>query len=59
MIRTLSDYSGRSVAVTGATGFVGQHLAKRLVQLGSHVTALTRADSRTCLLYTSPSPRDS
>src|SRR6185369_6110874 len=32
-----------SVIVTGATGFVGSHLAYRLLRDGCHVTALARA----------------
>jgi len=38
-------WSGRRVAITGATGFVGLHLATRLAQLGARVTALVRATS--------------
>ena len=41
------DYwSGRPVAITGATGFIGHHLAQRLVRSGAYVTALVRAGSR-------------
>lgn len=40
-------WSGRTVALTGATGFVGHHLATRLVQLGARVVALVRATSQT------------
>jgi dihydroflavonol-4-reductase len=36
----------RPVAVTGATGFIGHHLATRLKQLGARVTGLVRAHSR-------------
>ncbi|HEY2785812.1 MAG TPA: NAD-dependent epimerase/dehydratase family protein, partial [Fimbriiglobus sp.] len=43
----LTSFTGRSVVLTGATGFVGYHLAKRLVVLGARVTALTRAGSKT------------
>src|SRR5262249_19079955 len=38
-------WSGRKVAITGATGFVGHHLAMQLVELGARVTALVRASS--------------
>jgi len=38
-------WSGRRVAVTGATGFVGHHLATQLAQLGARVTALVRVTS--------------
>lgn len=37
----------RPVAVTGATGFVGYHVARLLVSLGARVRALVRARSRT------------
>jgi dihydroflavonol-4-reductase len=40
------SFRGRPVAVTGATGFVGHHLAKLLVTLGARVTALTRIESK-------------
>jgi dihydroflavonol-4-reductase len=39
-------WAGRAVAVTGATGFVGHHLALRLRALGADVTVLVRAGSR-------------
>jgi dihydroflavonol-4-reductase len=35
-------WCGRRVAITGATGFVGFHLARRLAAAGAHVTALVR-----------------
>jgi NAD dependent epimerase/dehydratase len=34
--------AGRRVLVTGAGGFIGSHLAERLVQLGAEVTAMVR-----------------
>lgn len=34
------DYAGRRVLVTGADGFIGSHLAERLVAAGAKVTAL-------------------
>jgi dihydroflavonol-4-reductase len=40
-------WNGRPVAITGATGFIGHHLAMRLWNLGASVTALVRAGSRT------------
>ena len=33
---------GRTVLLTGATGFIGRHLLRRLVADGAHVVALTR-----------------
>jgi dihydroflavonol-4-reductase len=38
---------GRRVALTGATGFVGHHLAMQLVHAGARVTALVRPSSDT------------
>ncbi len=40
-------WSGRRVAITGATGFIGHHLAMRLARCGARITALVRAQSRT------------
>src|SRR3990170_2060234 len=37
---------GRSVLVTGATGFIGGHLAERLVSTGSRVRAVVRRPER-------------
>jgi dihydroflavonol-4-reductase len=39
-------WCGRRVAITGATGFVGHHLAMQLAGLGARVTAVVRASSR-------------
>src|SRR6185369_7965593 len=38
-------YSGRTVLVTGADGFMGSHLTEALVHLGAHVHAFVRATS--------------
>jgi nucleoside-diphosphate-sugar epimerase len=38
----MGDWAGRTVLVTGASGFVGSHLAERLVNEGARVRALVR-----------------
>src|SRR5215468_5596332 len=44
--RELGDaYSGRTVLVTGADGFMGSHLTEALVELGANVVAFVRATS--------------
>lgn len=40
------DYKNKSVLITGAGGFIGSHLAERLVNLGAEVTAFVRYNSR-------------
>lgn len=40
------EYAGATVAITGATGFVGTHLARRLVQCGARVRVLVRDEAR-------------
>lgn len=37
-------WSGRSVVVTGGTGFIGRHLCQRLTDLGAKVTVLSRSE---------------
>ena len=39
-------WRGRQVLVTGATGFIGRHVTRRLVQAGAHVVALIRDPTR-------------
>jgi len=41
----VSGWSGRRVLVTGAGGFIGSHLAERLVELGADVRALVEYNS--------------
>ncbi len=43
----MSDFAGQSVFITGATGFIGSHLARRLVSQGARVSALMRPGSST------------
>ena len=38
-----SHFTGRTVLVTGADGFMGSHLTEALVHLGAHVHAFVRA----------------
>lgn len=46
MSETVSNGTQRVALVTGATGFVGRHLARRLVREGWQVHILSRAGSR-------------
>lgn len=41
----MSDWKGRKVLITGAGGFIGSHLAERLVKLGANTRALIRYNS--------------
>ena len=43
----------KSVLVTGASGFIGQHLVRRLIERGDRVSCLVRATSRTDELQSS------
>ena len=43
------------IIIFGGSGFIGSHVAEVLSKLGHDVTI---ADLKSCLLYTSPSPRD-
>jgi NAD dependent epimerase/dehydratase len=40
------DWSGRSVLLTGAAGFIGSHVAERLARNGAQVRAFVRYNSR-------------
>lgn len=46
----MSDYSGVRVLVTGASGFLGSHVAERLVSEGAQVHAFIRDSSSTARL---------
>lgn len=41
----MSGWSGRTVLVTGAGGFIGSHLCERLLELGAEVRALVEYNS--------------
>jgi dTDP-glucose 4,6-dehydratase len=41
-----SSWEGKRVLVTGAAGFIGSHLADRLVEQGAEVVAFVRYDAR-------------
>ena len=41
----MSDWSGKTVLVTGAGGFIGSHLVERLAELGAETRALIRYTS--------------
>lgn len=43
---TTDELAGKRIFVTGATGFIGGHLARRLHQEGAHVLALERTPGK-------------
>jgi len=46
----MNTLAGKRVLVTGATGFIGSHMARRLVGEGAEVSVFMRASSDPCLL---------
>jgi nucleoside-diphosphate-sugar epimerase len=46
----MRELAGKRVLVTGATGFIGSHLTRRLVVQGAEVVVFMRASSDPCLL---------
>ena len=60
----MGDIEFNSALITGGAGFIGSHLAEKLVGEGIETKILDnfatgRKDNLLgCLLYTSPSPRD-
>jgi len=60
-VHSSSYWSGRSVLVTGAGGFIGSHLAEALVIAGASVRAFVRYNSRNnygCLEFCDPAVLD-
>src|SRR6185295_6744556 len=51
------NWAGKKVLVTGAGGFIGSHLAERLVELGADVSALVRYTSSGTWGWLDQSPR--
>ncbi|MFI9202854.1 NAD-dependent epimerase/dehydratase family protein [Streptomyces sp. NPDC053048] len=47
---TVRDLAGMRIAVTGATGFVGRHVCRRIVGRGGEVVAVVRTQSDTSVL---------
>lgn len=54
----MSEYTGRSVLVTGADGFIGSHLFERLVAEGATVRALCQYNSNSSLGWLDTVDRD-
>jgi nucleoside-diphosphate-sugar epimerase len=46
----MNTLAGKRVLVTGATGFIGSHMARRLVTEGAEVSVFMRTSSDPCLL---------
>ncbi len=43
----MTELSGKRIVMTGATGFIGSHVAKRFLDEGAEVYCLVRPESRT------------
>lgn len=41
----LSFYRGKRVFITGATGFIGSHICRKLINAGAHITCLSRTNA--------------
>ena len=48
----------KTILVTGAAGFIGSNLVKRIYKEVPSATVIGIDNMNACLLYTSPSPRD-
>ncbi len=53
----MNNWTGKRVLVTGAGGFIGSHLAERLVELGARVRALVHYNSLGSWGWLQDSPR--
>ncbi len=57
-----SNMSGRKILVTGASGFIGSHLCRRLLQMGNEVVGISRKEQKkndTCSLWMKLDLKDS
>ena len=42
----MTELSGKRIVMTGATGFIGSHVAKRFLEAGAEVYCLVRPESQ-------------
>ena len=42
----MTELSGKRIVMTGATGFIGSHVAKRFLEAGAEVYCLVRLESQ-------------
>ena len=51
----MTELSGKRIVMTGATGFIGSHVAKRFLEAGAEVYCLVRPESQKTACTGSPS----